>query len=225
MIDENANRRVKIWNSILNFSIDKAECECKLQKLFSYKRHESYYHKLGDIYYILEKFNNPENEFFIDSDNVNKIIHILLNSLIEYEYFYSFDELKKDGYDYLKYKKQYDEISKFIINKDDVNLKLPVHPNINYRDVSTQIAIYKIPKDDIENLLKIIFEVNKKPKTPKTHKKEMYQVVEWFEHVKQTFINEPELNEGYFKKTDIEKKQVLSDLEKTIEKWKVRINS
>ncbi|MDX9742815.1 MAG: hypothetical protein RBT59_03270 [Arcobacteraceae bacterium] len=82
-----------------------------------------------------------------------------------------------------------------------------------------------MPKDDIENLLKIIFEVDKKPKMPKTHKKELYQMVKIFEDMKQSLINSPELNEGYYDKSENEKKEALLDLDTKIKKYKTKINS
>ncbi|MDX9744021.1 MAG: hypothetical protein RBT59_09410 [Arcobacteraceae bacterium] len=134
-----ANERQKIWNEILNLSTDKKECELKLQKLFSFKNFSSYFDKLENTNYILEKFTQPKNDFFINSDSMNEIIFLLLDNLIEFEYFHSFG-LKQDGYDYLKLKSRYEEIKKFIPNSDNTKPNYPTHPSIIYRDTLTQIS-------------------------------------------------------------------------------------
>jgi hypothetical protein len=218
------NERQKIWDDVLNLSIDKTECETKLQELFKFERYNSFFGKLENICSVLNKFTQKNSEIKIDINSMNEIIFLLLDSLIEFEYFHSF-ELKQDGYDYSKIKKDFQKIQKYLTNKDDGTIVYPVHPNINYLDTLKKISKYNIPKDDIENLLKIIFEVEKKPKMPKTHKKELYQVVKILEDFKQALIDNPELNDGYYNKSDNEKQQALIDIDNKIKKWKANINS
>jgi hypothetical protein len=220
----NTKLRKSIWNNILALSTDKKECEIKLQKLFQYKHFNSYFYKLDTIHYYLKAYTQQSNNAFIETLNIKKIVFLCIDALIEYEYFHSF-KIKQDGYDYKKIKEKYDDIKKYIINENDVVLKIPQHPHINYEDTTKElITVHKLNKDDVCSLMNILFELKKKPKKPLSYKKELQQIPKLFDEIKETLINSPEHNHDFFQKTAKQQKKALENLDIRINKWRYKIN-
>lgn len=187
---DNASKRIKIWNNIIDLCSDKIECEQKIQELFQYQNHNEYYNKLDGLHSYLAPYATKGNDFYIQNLDIQELIFLLMNALIDYEYF-NLKIDKKNGYNYKDIRNQFENIKKYLVNIDEVQIKIPTHPNIIYNNTyHILIEKYNVNNNDVTEILNILLDFTKKAKNLITNKKEYTDVIKSFkkliEHIQTT---------------------------------------
>lgn len=126
----------------------------KLIELFEYPNQDKNLRKLDNVLYMIK--NLQINTFKLGSSTYSLKDSLMYDSimiLLEYEYFNSKID-NKSKYDIEKLKEQYEKISQFILNKEEVKLHFPKHPNHLYKnELAHFLFIYKLKKEDAYSIL------------------------------------------------------------------------
>lgn len=174
----NKDERVKIWADIKGFCSEESQqvCDDKLQELFRYGYYDMYFERLSDLCYTLEPYTKSNNDSYLQDMDSQKVIFVLLDAFIAYEYFNK--HIKDKGhYDYTKLVKKFEDIQPFLVSESKITINVPFHPNCTYNDaLHSLIEDCGLDREIVTALLNTLFDIEKKPPQTMQVKREMQGV-------------------------------------------------
>lgn len=142
-----------------------------------HRNHEKIHAKCYDIFYLLDNHKSDNN---LTPFKLYKIFRLCLYGLDELLFFEDTVNNPKD-FSYKKYRDIIERAEPFIINYEDMKVRIPRDPNDAYNEIYfTLLNKYRLKKEDVLNLLGIIYERGKKAKPPKRTIKELEYLREMF---------------------------------------------
>lgn len=173
---------IKENNLILNYRIVNLVNE--LRKKQSTTSSKMIYTKCYDLFYILEGLKRNYNH--LTPFALYKIFKLCLYGLNELVFFNDTIGNSK-SYKYSKINDIIERAKPFILNTEEIKTRIPFDPNDTYNNIYFKLLDdYSIKKDDIINLLSIVYERDKKAKIPKRTLKEVQFFKEWCHRIIKT---------------------------------------
>ena len=147
-----------------------------------------------DLFFILDELKKNDNCF--TPFKLYKVFKLCIYGIDELLFFNDTVGSSKD-YSYRKIKDIIERAKPFIINHKEIQTRIPKDPNDAYNNIYfTLLNNYNMKKEDIINLLSIVYNRNKKAKVPKRTINELKELKSIFHRI----IRSGGKEKGYTKK-------------------------